>query len=273
MEWLFKALAAGAVLLFVFLTARWDFTSYYLRFAWPLLLVMASLRGYLRIAPASEGRGYSPLAVSAVLWLGFMALSVIALRGHVAPTQALSLAYPLGDGTYYVGGGGNSRLINNHQAHAPQRFGVDIVRLSGYGNRANRLAPRQLEDYAIFGDTVYSPCPGRVRRAVDGLPDLLPPERDRANPAGNHIALDCAGVKVVLAHLRQGSVAVASGAEVQVGAVLAQVGNSGNTSQPHLHLHAERGGDPDAILTGEGVPIELGGHFLVRNSIFVNRVR
>ncbi len=41
-----------------------------------------------------------------------------------------------------------------------------------------------------------------------------------------------------------------------------------NTSQPHLHLHVERGGDPGKILTGEGVPFKLGGRFLVRNSLF-----
>jgi murein DD-endopeptidase MepM/ murein hydrolase activator NlpD len=58
---------------------------------------------------------------------------------------------------------------------------------------------------------------------------------------------------------------------VQVGDMLGQVGNSGNTSQPHLHLHAERGGAADQILTGEGVPIEFEGRFLVRNSLFTGR--
>lgn len=273
MQWLLKVLAAGAVLLFVFLTARWDFTSYYLRFAWPLLLVLAAVRSFLRIVPGTQARGASAPAVNAALFLGFMALNAIALRGHVAPGQALQLAFPLAGGTYYVGGGGNARLINNHRAHRPQRFGLDIVRLTVHGNRARALVPGRLEDHAIYGDTVHSPCAGRVLRAVDGLPDLLPPERDTVNLAGNHVVLECAGVKVVLAHLRQGSIAVAPGADVQVGAVLAQVGNSGNTSQPHLHMHAERGGDPDGILTGEGVPIELDGRFLVRNSIVVNRLQ
>ena len=48
------------------------------------------------------------------------------------------------------------------------------------------------------------------------------------------------GVEVILAHLKQGSVAVTAGMKVNTGDVLGQVGNSGNTSQPHLHIHAER---------------------------------
>ncbi len=106
---------------------------------------------------------------------------------------------------------------------------------------------------------------------MDGLPDLVPPEKDTDNLAGNHVVLACEGVEVILAHLKQGSVAVTSGMRVNEGDVLGQVGNSGDTSQPHLHLHAERGGEPGEILNGEGVPIELGGRFLVRNSLFNGR--
>lgn len=267
-QWLWQVLAIGAVFLFLFLTARWDATSYYLRFVWPLLLVAAAFSGYRRIAPTGRRPGAWGLAVNRVLFLVFLGLSLAALRGYVAPQPALQLAQPLKAGTYYVGGGGNARLINNHQAHPSQRFALDIVRLHGHGNRANGLAPAALDRYAIFGDTVYSPCAGPVVLAVDGLADLRPPERDRSNLAGNHVVLACGGAKVVLAHLKQGSIAVAAGAVVQVGDVLGQVGNSGNTSQPHLHLHAERGGADNEILTGEGVPIELQGRFLVRNSLF-----
>lgn len=271
LEWSLHALAAGAVLLFVFLTARWDLTSYYLRLAWPLLLIAAVLRSYRRINPEKERPNASGLVVNSALSLVFLGLSVVALRGYTAPEEALQLAYPLRGGTYYVGGGGNARLINNHQANEPQKFALDIVRLNVYGNRAAGLAPDDPTRYTIFGDTVYSPCSGVVVRATDGLPDLRPPERDGGNLAGNHVVLACGGAKVVLAHLKQGSITVATGVDVREGEVLGQVGNSGNTSQPHLHLHAERGGAPSEILDGEGVPIEFGGRFLVRNSIFGGR--
>ncbi|MGI9182408.1 MAG: hypothetical protein ACR2H9_18165 [Longimicrobiaceae bacterium] len=52
---------------------------------------------------------------------------------------------------------------------------------------------------------------------------------------------------------------------------LGRVGNSGNTTQPHLHIHGERGGTATSILDGEGVPIRFDGHFLVRNSLVRRR--
>lgn len=270
-EWLLNVLAVIAALLFLFLTARWDFTSYYLRFLLAILVLPAAYMSYRRAGPcAMERRKARPsamIAIAAILLI-FSCLSAMVLRGYVAPAGALELAYPLRDATYYVGGGGNSRFINNHQAHEPQKFALDIVRLNAFGNRAAVLAPDALEQFAIFEDDVYSPCAGTVIRAVDGLPDLRPPEKDTENLAGNHVVLACEGVEVILAHLKQGSVTVTAGMKVNTGDVLGQVGNSGNTSQPHLHIHAERGGDPGEILNGEGVPIKLGGRFLVRNSLF-----
>jgi murein DD-endopeptidase MepM/ murein hydrolase activator NlpD len=104
--------------------------------------------------------------------------------------------------------------------------------------------------------------------AVDGLADLAPPRRDAENLAGNHVVLDCLGAKVVLAHLGEGSVSVSPGQLVSTQTRLGQVGNSGNTSEPHLHLHVERGGAPNAILDGKGVPFTLDGRYLVRGSVF-----
>ena len=68
---------------------------------------------------------------------------------------------------------------------------------------------------------------------------------------------------VLLAHLQQGSLAVTAGQQVRRGEPLARVGNSGNTSEPHLHLQIQNG---PALLTADGrgvtpglrtLPIEL----------------
>ena len=273
-DWLLNVLAVSAFCFFVFLTARWDSTSYYLRLALPFLIAAAAYGSYQRAGGSQGGRRKLQLSAAltnAVFVVVCSGLSLFALSGYGAPEGAIQLAFPLRDGMYYIGGGGNNRFINNHQAHDPQKFALDIVRLNLFGNRASGLAPDEPERYAIFGDTVYSPCSGRVIRVVDGLPDLRPPERDTNNLAGNHIVLACADVEVILAHLKQRSVEVSAGMRVREGDVLGRVGNSGDTSQPHLHLHAERGGEPGELLNGEGVPIEIGGRFLVRNSLFTGR--
>jgi murein DD-endopeptidase MepM/ murein hydrolase activator NlpD len=97
---------------------------------------------------------------------------------------------------------------------------------------------------------------------------------DKKNVAGNHIVIRCddSEVYVGLAHLMQGSVLVKAGDRVTVGQALARVGNSGNTSEPHLHIHAKRGGEPESMLD-EGVPMRFGGRWLIRNSVIRKRRR
>jgi len=71
---------------------------------------------------------------------------------------------------------------------------------------------------------------------------------------------------VLLAHLRQGSLRVGQGMRVTTDTVVGLVGNSGNTTEPHLHVHAQRpaaAGRPP--LSGDPLPIRLGGRYLVRN--------
>jgi murein DD-endopeptidase MepM/ murein hydrolase activator NlpD len=69
---------------------------------------------------------------------------------------------------------------------------------------------------------------------------------------GNHVILDLGdGVYAVFAHLRRGSLRVAKGDRVQAGDLLGEVGNSGNSSEPHLHFHLMDGPRP---LIAAGVP-------------------
>ena len=83
--------------------------------------------------------------------------------------------------------------------------------------------------------------------------------------AGNHVILECGSVWIVLGHLQRGSVAVHVGEITELGHVIGRVGNSGNTGEPHLHVHAQRPGSTIAPLSGEPVPIRLGGRYVVRN--------
>ncbi|MFZ0911417.1 MAG: M23 family metallopeptidase [Candidatus Acidiferrales bacterium] len=181
----------------------------------------------------------------------------------------IDLKFPLAGGTYYVAQGGNSMLLNHHYRVASQKFAVDILKLSRIGgiNRKPRTCTRYTT--VIYDEPVLSPCDGIVTTAVDGFPDLEIGERDPNHPAGNHVVIrhGDAEIYVGLAHLRNGSVCLRTGDAVLAGQVIGRVGNSGNTSLPHLHIHAKRGGDPSSMLDGEGVPMRFGGRWLVRNSI------
>jgi murein DD-endopeptidase MepM/ murein hydrolase activator NlpD len=88
-------------------------------------------------------------------------------------------------------------------------------------------------------------------RVRDGVRDNRPQVEvaNREAPEGNHVVLRLAtGERLLLAHLRRGSVRVRPGQRVRAGAPLGRVGNSGNSSEPHMHLHAQTRG-------GTGVPV------------------
>ena len=271
-KWFTDMLVFFLTILFAFVTARWDFTSYYLRILLLPLFALVSYVAYRRITTgelSTSLTGYiRENAVNIILIIFLAWLNINALRGYLYPGEAVNLAYPLRGGVYYVGGGGSSRWINNHQASPPQDYALDIFRLNVSGNRAISGDQTDLQRYAIFGNLLYSPCRGTVVDAVDGHPDQLPPNRDTVNIAGNYVLIACQEVEILLAHLQQGSLVVSKGDIVKEGEVLGAVGNSGQTLQPHLHIHAERGGISGRIFDGEGVPIIFDNRFLVRNSLF-----
>lgn len=212
------------------------------------------------------------LIVSAGLFaLLFSSMRELASR-RVFNEQPVTLRLPLSSGDYAVLHGGSKESMNHHAPVPAQRYALDIVALDGMGKRAQGLGwPDALSGYASFGKPVVAPCDGEIISAEGALDDQAIGTTNEKAPAGNHIALHCQGVTVLLAHLQRGSVTLTVGATVKTGQALGLIGNSGNTSEPHLHVHAVRGkvSDYDSFgATGEAVPIvfERFG-FLARNDV------
>jgi Peptidase family M23 len=240
-------------MLYLLLTGRWDLVSYPLRF---VFLAFLTAVVYYRA-------GWW----AAVLVLATLAVFSSLLR-HING-EAIELEFPIRGGVYYIVHGGSAGLLNAHHVSDSQRFALDVVALNVLGARAKGIYPHRLRDYQIFARAVHSPCSGTVTATSDGLPDMPPAQPDHQHPAGNHIVIrrDQSDISIGFAHLMQGSVSVRPGDRVETGQFLARVGNSGNSSEPHLHLHAKRGGDSQSMLDGAGVPMRLGGRWLIRNSL------
>jgi Peptidase family M23 len=267
-NWLLNLLMVLVYLLFIFLSGRWDWLSYYIRFLLPIAFVIAASKSFIKakslpLYPPKTLENYLELGISAIVAILFLA----SLKGYFFTGTPVELSFPLKNGTYYVAHGGNSPTINYHNTHPTQRYALDIMKLNVLGARANGFYPRSLTDYAIFGETLYSPCDGTISRLVNDLPNLIPGEKDQKNPAGNHILLGCKGVEINMSHLLKGSITSKVGSLVKTGDVIAKIGNSGNTSEPHLHIHAQKATTEKSSLDGEGVPITFDGKFLVRNSL------
>ena len=153
---------------------------------------------------------------------------------------------------------------NRVPSHGTDAFGssyaIDLVPLDEQGRSAPRawrglVTTQPPEVFIGFGRPILAPATGRVVLVHDGEPDhearrsqiaLVPymlgqsrrARRGAPGLAGNHvvIAIGPNGPFVLLAHLQRGSVQVHPGQPITVGAPVARCGNSGNSTEPHIHL-------------------------------------
>lgn len=182
-------------------------------------------------------------------------------KSYTIKEEAIQLTFPLKNGTYYVGQGGNHNQMNYHQVSPSQKYALDIVKINRFGARAKSMYPKNLKKYYIYGDDLISPCTGKIVEVRNEADDFTPPEKDDLYVEGNYVKLKCDhdDAYIFIAHMQKSSVVVDQDEHVKVGQHIGKVGNSGNTTEPHLHIHAEH--------KGEGVPITFDGRFLVRNSL------
>ncbi len=205
---------------------------------------------------------------------------LLVTRQRPAGTAELQLQSPVSSGRFLIIQGGASRFLNHHlkclhiQDLRGQSYGADIVASGLYGLQTRKIWPRRADDFWIYGHPLFSPVSGQVSAASDGADDQTPGASDRAAPLGNHVCIqfDDPGfgrVEVCLAHLRNGSVSVAKGDRVKVGQLVGEIGNSGNSTDPHLHIHAHRPDGSGNPLRGEPIPFRFPGvRLLQRNRVF-----
>jgi hypothetical protein len=277
--WILRSLAVGGLLLLMDRLLDWSFLSTWERpvvwilFALALAISGASVWGRsLWVRP--EGRGWIPIVASALVLAGTALPLVNSLRGLSVPEEPVDLTFPMRGGCFHVAHGGSQLIVNGHmkvaapELHAwrGQMWGLDLFKLYPGGGRSRGFFPRDLDDYAIFGEPIYAPCSGEVVAMESELPDLIPPASDEENKAGNHVLLRCGDEAVILlAHLKQGTVVVQPGQTVATGDRLGEIGNSGNTTEPHLHISAQRSVGAETILDAAPRPMTFDGNWLVRN--------
>jgi hypothetical protein len=162
------------------------------------------------------------------------------------------------DGPLKVGWGGDTLATNYHAATPDQRWAYDLL-VEPYAHGSERL-----EDYGCYGIPVLAPISGLVTLAHDGEPDAVPGviSNNFLAPAGNHVVIKLeTGTYLLIAHLKPGSILVKPGDTVTEGQKIGECGNSGNTSEPHIHIHHQRQ-DPAVfpINFAEGLPLYFRDH-------------
>lgn len=180
----------------------------------------------------------------------------------VQPREPIVLRPPL-TGPGWVDGGGccgtsdHRTALNpvNGRLWAAERFAIDYVQLASDG-RLVRGDASTLESFPYFGADIHAAGDGPVVSVLDGLPEQVPGRNPTGVPlnqyAGNHVVQDLGdGNYALYAHIKTGTVAVKPGDRLTAGQVIGNVGNTGNTTAPHLHFQVMSSPDP---LGSNGLP-------------------
>jgi len=153
-------------------------------------------------------------------------------------------------GEWYVFWGGNNEKVNNHFSARGQRRAADLV-IKGAADLSHKETGRRNEDYFVYGKQILAAAPGTVVTAIDGVPDNEPGSMNPLCAIGNCLIIDQGSNEyAVYAHLKPGSLSVHRGDKVRKDQVLALCGNSGNSSEPHLHFHLQ---DNAILQDGAGI--------------------
>ncbi len=174
-------------------------------------------------------------------------------RANQPATARLRLPF---DGLWWATAAPTPEIGNHHVAASDQRHAFDFV--IWQNGATHRGQGQDNADYWAWGQAVLAPAQGTVVAVHDGVADNRPgTETNTAQPAGNHVVVDLGhGEFAALAHFRKGSIRVAKGDVVTSGQVLGLVGNSGNSSEPHIHFHVQDGPrfDPGRSV---GIPVRF----------------
>ncbi|MEW5914957.1 MAG: M23 family metallopeptidase [Gemmatimonadota bacterium] len=188
----------------------------------------------------------------------------LVMRDVDVTVQPALLGPPLKGGNWLAGNGpsrnsGHRRTIVPIDGipFVPQRFAIDYVMVDSTGStfRGDRL---NNDSYYAEGVDALAVADGVVAATKDSIPENVPGVTSRAvaitleTVGGNHVIIDIGGGRYAFyAHLKPGSLRVKKGDRVRKGQTIGLVGNSGNSTEPHLHFHLSDGIAP---LGAEGIP-------------------
>lgn len=146
------------------------------------------------------------------------------------------------------------------RAYISQRFAIDWVEINPDG-KTYQGDPADNKNYRAYDHEIHSVADGVVTETKDGIPQNVPGATSRAVPitletvGGNHVIVKIGdGIYAFYAHMQPGSLRVKVGDTVSRGQVLGLVGNSGNSTEPHLHFDIC---NASSMLGCEGLPYSL----------------
>jgi hypothetical protein len=151
-------------------------------------------------------------------------------------------------------------IVLDGRPRVPERYAIDWIKLGDDGNSYSGDQYKN-SSYHAYDVPILAVADGKIITVKDGLPENVPQKskpvgiQTLVTMPGNHVIEDVGGgLYVGYAHLIPGTIAVKAGEHVHRGQVLGRLGNSGNSTEPHLHLQVC---NAPSFLICEGVPMEF----------------
>jgi len=205
------------------------------------------------------------LLVSFIVWIiGFFRDD----KENVIPDGAVTMDFPLKNDSYFIAQSGPSQDIFSGPIHQTpnEKYALDITRNTNIKDLFSTFVTHNYKNNSTFGTPIYCPCFGNVKKTANDKPDMPIGTKDPTS-GGNFVVVGCNGFDVNFAHMKQGSVVVQEGQPVKNGDLLGQIGNSGNSSGPHLHLAATRTEGRDNVVP---LPMVFNDRYLNRGDSYEN---
>lgn len=167
-----------------------------------------------------------------------------------AKTNSIDVINPVED-SVLLGG----KEYKSHAKWPSECYAYDIVK-KPYNTKSKKL-----NDYGVYLKDVYCPVSGTVIDMKSNEEDIEPNTEDFKSLLGNYIFIKVkeTGTYIILGHLEKDSIKVSIGDNVTQGDVIAKVGNSGTTSEPHLHIQHQKNNPMNMkfIVCSEGLPMNF----------------
>jgi hypothetical protein len=151
-------------------------------------------------------------------------------------------------------------IVLDGKPRVPERYAIDWIKLGDNGDSYSGDQYKNSSYYA-YNVPILAVADGKVTAVSDGLPENIPHkskpvgEQTLVTMPGNNVIEDIGdGLYAGYAHLIPGTITVKAGDQVHRGQVLGRLGNSGNSTEPHLHLQVC---NAPSFLICEGVPMEF----------------
>jgi hypothetical protein len=184
----------------------------------------------------------------------FFGVSILKYPTDELSKDTINMTVPVENSILFGG-----KDYKTHAVWASECYAYDILK-EPYGIKSN-----DLNDYGIYLEDIHSPVSGIVIDLEESEEDIKPNTENFSSSLGNYIfmKIEKNNTYLILAHLEKDSIDVSVGDYVNRGTVIAKVGNSGTTSEPHLHIQHQKNNPMELKIPicAEGLPIKFSGKF------------